>query len=566
MMPKTFQLISPLLFALCCVSSRAAEVLVPQISGEWTTIAQSPDLGTLSSEKQQPVDFGIWQAADGKWQLWSCVRGTKEPGKTRLFFRWESPSLTEADWKPAGIAMQADVKLGETQGGLQAPFVFRDGGKFRMFYGDWVRICSATSEDGRTFARDANAKGEPALFAEGPEDNARDPFVMKIGDKWHCYYTASSNRKFTENKKVTTKKVGVVYARTSPDLKTWDKPQIVASEGQAGDGPYSSECPHVVEVSPGHYYLFRTQHYGKEAQTRVYHSTDPMDFGHGSLNYGDALHFVTTLPIAAPEIVKQGDQWFVAALRADLKGIQVAKLAWKTVADLQPTLAAKKPGAIRVALYDDSGSTGKGIPCVSDQLGALADMDLVKLDANSVRAGLDGYDVVIFTGGSGGRQANTIGLVGREQVLRFVERGGGYIGICAGAYLACDGFRWGVKVLDAKTPSSKWMRGIADLKMQATPAGRDVFGYPEDQVTVHYHNGPLLVPGENPALPDFEPLSYFRTETAENGSPPGIMVNSPAMVRGLCGKGRVLVSSPHPEQTQGLESFIEHAVRWVTGH
>src|SRR5260221_613350 len=170
----------------------------PRIVGDWWQVAGDPDLGELTSPKQQPVDFGIWQAADGAWQLWSCVRSTNEPGKTRVFHRWESPMLTAPDWKPMGTAMQADVKLGETQGGLQAPFVFRDGGKFRMFYGDWVRICSASSSDGKTFSRDVNANGQPALFAEGPEDNARDPFVIKIGDQWHCYYTASKALKITE--------------------------------------------------------------------------------------------------------------------------------------------------------------------------------------------------------------------------------------------------------------------------------------------------------------------------------------------------------------------------------
>jgi hypothetical protein len=120
-----------------------------------------------------------------------------------------------------------------------------------------------------------------------------------------------------------------------------------------------------------------------------------------------------------------------------------------------------------------------------------------------------------------------------------------------------------VKVLDAKTPSPKWERGIASLKIEATPTGREVLGYPAEQFAVTYHNGPLLVPAENPEISDFEPLTYFRTEVAKNGSPAGIMVNSPAMVRGTCGKGRVLVSSPHPEQTEGLEAFAEKAVRWV---
>ena len=180
------------------------------------------------------MDFGIWQAADGTWQLWSCVRGTKEPGKTRVLHRWESPTLTEARWKPQGIAMQADTKLGETEGGLQAPYVFRDGGKFRMFYGDWVRICSATSEDGKTFNRDANAQGQPALFAEGPDDNARDPFVIKIGDKWYCYYSATRTLKITVDNKPAEKKIGVVYARTFPDLKTWSERQAGGVRGSGG--------------------------------------------------------------------------------------------------------------------------------------------------------------------------------------------------------------------------------------------------------------------------------------------------------------------------------------------
>ena len=34
---------------------------------------------------------------------------------------------------------------------------------------------------------------------------------------------------------------------------------------------------------------------------------------------------------------------------------------------------------------------------------------------------------------------------------------------------------------------------------------------------------------------------------------------------GKFGKGRVICSSPHPEQTVGLEKFAESAVRWVAG-
>lgn len=296
------------------LAANAAEYpKVPRIAGEWWTIAADPDLGELTAPKQQPVDFGIWQASDGAWQLWSCVRGTKEPGKTRLFHRWEGKRLKDKDWQPKGIAMQADSALGETMGGLQAPFVFREGDTFKMLYGDWVNICLATSADGKAFARHRDEAGRPQVFRGASEaENTRDPMALRINGLWHCYYTAHPERH------------GSVYARTSADLLTWSEPRVVAARGQAGDGPYSAECPFVVELERAHFYLFRTQRYGQDAVTRVYHSRDPLDFGIDK----DGEHFVTALPIAAPEIVRHEGKWFVAALLPSLKGIQVAPLEW----------------------------------------------------------------------------------------------------------------------------------------------------------------------------------------------------------------------------------------------
>lgn len=221
---------------------------------------------------------------------------------------------------------------------------------------------------------------------------------------------------------------------------------------------------------------------------------------------------------------------------------------------------------IRVALYDAEGSTGKGVPRVKEILSKEKDVELVVFKPEEIRAGkLAGFHVVMFTGGSGSKQAEAIGEEGRAKVKEFVEAGGGYIGICAGAYLACSGFSWGVKVLDAKTASPKWRRGEGNVKLELTERGRELFGTPMGQFDVRYVNGPILVPANVELLPNFEPLAFFRTELAKNDTPVGLMVNSPAIVAGNCGKGRVLVSSPHPEQTPGLEHFVPKAVRWVAG-
>ncbi len=288
----------------------APAVLVPVLDGEWWQAASDPDLGPLTNPKQQPVDFSIWQAADGTWQLWSCIRGTNCGGRTRLFYRWEGARLTDRDWKPMGIALQADPKAGETTGGLQAPHVVKVGDVYHMFYGDWEHICRARSTDGKTFERVVGPDGRTGMFGEGAGNNTRDPMVLRIGDLWHCYYTAYPERK------------GAVYCRTSPDMTTWGESKIVAFGGRAGSNPYSAECPFVVEKD-GLFYLFRTQRYGVKAQTSVYASKDPMDFGVENDRY-----FVCTLPVAAPEILLHEGQYYIAALLPSLKGIQIARLKW----------------------------------------------------------------------------------------------------------------------------------------------------------------------------------------------------------------------------------------------
>jgi Glycosyl hydrolases family 32 N-terminal domain len=303
----------PALFlALVASNSYAADApLRPQLAGDWWQIAGDPDLGELTSPKQQPVDFAVWQASDGTWQLWSCIRNTREPGRTRLFYRWQGAKLTEAHWTPMGIAMRADPKVGELEGGLQAPFVFRDRDRFVMFYGGWDRICSAASKDGKVFERILDQRGNATLFGEDG-GNTRDPMLLRIGELWHCYYTAHP------------RDVGAVYCRTSNDLRTWSEAVIVARGGQATSEKYSAECPFVVELEKGQYYLFRTQRYGKDAQTSVYFARDPLDFGVDR----DLGHFVCTLPLAAPEIIQHDGQHYIAALLPSLKGIQIARLQW----------------------------------------------------------------------------------------------------------------------------------------------------------------------------------------------------------------------------------------------
>jgi hypothetical protein len=229
-----------LILACLCVSveSRAAdEPLVPRPDGRWWTVATTPDLGDLTSEKQQPEDFSVWREADGTWQLWSCVRGTRERGNTRLLYRWEGKNLTDADWKPMGVALRADESLGETPGGLQAPHVVQRDGRYLMLYGDWEHVCAATSDDGKTFVRRPGPGGKSGMFTEGKGNNTRDPMLLNFDGLWHCYYTAFPDRQ------------GAVFCRTSKDTLAWSDSKTVAFGGRAGTNPFSAECPFVVKLN-----------------------------------------------------------------------------------------------------------------------------------------------------------------------------------------------------------------------------------------------------------------------------------------------------------------------------
>jgi glutamine amidotransferase-like uncharacterized protein len=212
---------------------------------------------------------------------------------------------------------------------------------------------------------------------------------------------------------------------------------------------------------------------------------------------------------------------------------------------------------VRAAIYEGAGSQDSGIRDVERGITLLDGATITRLKAKDFsERNLGDFDVVIFSAGGATTQANSIGDAGRAKVREFVKRGGGYLGICAGAYLACAEFDWGLQLIAAETISDKWERGVATVQMQLTPAGRKAFGGIETPLRVAYENGPVIGPIEREGLPPYRTLATFATEVAQNGSPPGIMTGSPALAEARYGQGRVMIFSPHPERTPGLERLV----------
>ncbi|MEA1951165.1 MAG: hypothetical protein U9N87_07260, partial [Planctomycetota bacterium] len=300
-------------------SKAAKPALVPVIELPWRRVAHNPELPEIGTKPGAVVDHCFFEAADGHWELWTQIRGT---AKGRLFFRWEgTKQFDRADWTPRRICWRADPKYGESIGTakdndmIQAPFVYSENGKYTVYYGGGPRgdgpghqICTATSDDGIKFVRTKDAQGRSRVFA-GP-GRSRDAMILKIGDRYFCYYCADENGK------------GVIALRTTKDLASgkWSDYSVASRGGILGTHNCSQQCPFVV-YRHGWYYLFKMA-YSNEYRTAVYASKDPAFFGHED----DSL--VAMLPASAAEIIRVGEQDYISSLIPGYGGVRIARLNW----------------------------------------------------------------------------------------------------------------------------------------------------------------------------------------------------------------------------------------------
>jgi len=239
-----------------------------------------------------------------------------------------------------------------------------------------------------------------------------------------------------------------------------------------------------------------------------------------------------------------------------------ATLLWSGVAQ---GAAAK----IRVACLDVYGTAERGIgpKNMGRCLAPAPEFTFRTITAAEIRSnGLAQVDVLICPGGSGSKQSHNLDEQGRRAIQTFVRHGGGYVGICAGSYLASSHYAWSLALLNAKVVDTEhWARGMGEVTLKLTPDGGRLLGVTNEIVTCYYAQGPLLTPDNKTNLPPYQTLATFHSEMAKKGAPTGVMLGTTAIAAGVYGKGRVLCFSPHPEKTKGLEDFVRRAARWAAG-
>ncbi|MGF1582328.1 MAG: BPL-N domain-containing protein [Gemmataceae bacterium] len=233
-----------------------------------------------------------------------------------------------------------------------------------------------------------------------------------------------------------------------------------------------------------------------------------------------------------------------------------------------PSLGSADDGPIRVAVFQGNGVGPSSKKLIAALKSAKGDsFQIARISAKEVQDGkLSDVDVLVHPGGSGSRQGRALGKKGREAVRQFVREGGGYLGICAGAYLATNDYSWSLNLIDAKVVDRlHWARGRGMVKLRLSAKASEFFRHKSRELSIYYAQGPLLSRREwdNPGVPDYESLAVFATEIAKNGAPRGVMARTSAAVRCQFGRGRVFCFSPHPELTEGRNYLIPLTVRWL---
>ncbi|CAH9065308.1 hypothetical protein PSECIP111854_03652 [Pseudoalteromonas sp. CIP111854] len=237
-----------------------------------------------------------------------------------------------------------------------------------------------------------------------------------------------------------------------------------------------------------------------------------------------------------------------------------------------------------------AGSENKSARVLHSILKAEPDLKIIIVTGKKLRQSrLEGVDVLIIPGGGVMlHQQWVLGVRGRKIVRDFVRQGGGYFGICSGAFLATNArFGW-LALVDVKLHDMKHQNrggGLINVKLNADHVEAILSSEwtLKDTLPMLYWQGPLMLappygqPTQAKRKKGFGTInevasfaSVIEPEDSENESirfpeyfSDEHMSGHTACIHTTYGKGRVFLSSPHlelPEENQGM---IPEIIRWT---
>ena len=231
------------------------------------------------------------------------------------------------------------------------------------------------------------------------------------------------------------------------------------------------------------------------------------------------------------------------------------------------TPSAATPPPLKVAVYADAGPSGIGAVEWFRLVEESPELELHLVDGAAVRAGaLEGLDLLVMPGGNSKTEFTTLGTNGIQRMKAFIRNGGGYIGTCAGCCLLMDGE-------DRRARMMPWDRsGTEDVTLFPTfnvnEKGAAALGVKKGGHVIRFHGGPFMWPTTNViADAKMEVWGTMDAEATMKGrvDPKKRMYGAVGLIGGTYGKGRVFVTSGHPEYFNSTLYIVKGAFKYVTG-
>lgn len=254
-------------------------------------------------------DHALVRADDGRWHLFGITRPESAEPCHKAEFAHAVARDPHGPWTKRAPALTVDPGYGETQ--LRAPHVIASRGRYYMFYAgggpDRTRaaINLATSSD---LFRWTRAPAGP-LFRDGYD--ARDPMILRLGEKWVMYYCATGTPLGGHH---------VVCYRLSTDLTHWGDRHIAYTDPTLGTDAANTQSPFVVPHN-GSWFLFIGPR-ATDAGTDVFRSDNPFRF-----RIGDKVGHIRA---HAAELVEDAGQWWITSAGRGQRGLHLARLTFPT--------------------------------------------------------------------------------------------------------------------------------------------------------------------------------------------------------------------------------------------
>jgi len=295
-----------LLFGTCALVRGGVQ---PVVSGGDFVKIYDPSVG--ESAPWYINDHTFIYGQDGLWHMFGITHpDPADPEEERVLAHATARTLLQDPWDKKPFALTYAPEPPWNEGHLWAPYVIFNEGTYYMYYcaGDAdhakYKIHLATSKDLTSWTRHP----KNPMVVDGYD--ARDPFVMRVKDKWVLYYTATSEPAGGNH---------VVACVTSTDLVNWGDKRVVYTDPETGTYGGTTESPFVVQRGK-RYYLFIGPRGGYDG-TDAFESNDPFSW--------KIENKVGHIKAHAAEVIRDTDgKWYVSRCGWGEGGVYLAPLIW----------------------------------------------------------------------------------------------------------------------------------------------------------------------------------------------------------------------------------------------